>query len=134
MKSRKKIHWISITEILSTWGSCDSEIAGENYPENKMLTESEWQVLLDYKRKEQEYKKLYEIIQKEGFNQPLVFCSNWGRTLHLDGHHRLAVAIDLGYKYIPYIKRSKVKDIWVKCYEDFSHFNFTHPENPQPVN
>lgn len=87
----------SIEEILNEWTSVDGGEPGD------------WAWLLDEKRTDDHYPQVLASIRDKGFTRPVTcdqtewadgdVCMNYG-----DGHHRLAVAIDLGMTHIPMVK------------------------------
>ena len=84
--------WLQeIDEIINFWTSCDGGKPGY------------WDHLLDSKRHDSCYPKLIELLYTQGFRT----CLNadvHGKGLYPsfgNGHHRLAAAIELGYKYVP---------------------------------
>jgi hypothetical protein len=102
-----RVEWIAVDTIIKGgWGSIDSFVIGERPA--KKLTLKEWRSLLRYKRKDECYEYSYNKLKTEGFRMAL--CYSIGEYdgeeifLHENGHHRLAAAIALGYKYIPYIR------------------------------
>ena len=69
--------------------------------------------LLDRKREGWRYEPAKKLLEKDGFLMPLAYMNGTrGRKRHLNGHHRLASAIDLGYKFIPYYRVEKSDDMW----------------------
>lgn len=66
-----------------------------------------WTSLLTMKRTHRHYKNLRKSIERYGFTQPLTVIVHdegepdyWGLQ---DGHHRLAIALDLGMTHVPVI-------------------------------
>lgn len=91
--------WLQpIEEILEHWHSVDGAKPGE------------WERTLKHKRRDSQYSDLLESITKEGFRAFLgcyivkeankIFPKREYPTFG-NGHHRLAVAVDLGYRYVP---------------------------------
>ena len=134
------MRWVKVETILNTWKSTDATIDSRE----------DWDHLLARKRRDHGYKDIKKSIQKYGFCRPSDYLTRshyWsqGKTpTHHEGHHRLAAAIDLGYKYVPYIarggkskshgycshmySRSTDSEHIVKCQQIYSH-----PENPKPL-
>ena len=129
------VHWVSIEEILNSWLSIDSKALKTSTDISKELTYKEWEILLTRKREECEYEEIRPIIEQEGFRMPLVYeiQDRTGKFCHCQGNHRLACAIDLGYKYLPYVHYQ-----WADggCWHiaDFEWDTLIHPENPLPTN
>ena len=95
------IEFYSPDEILSSWGSWDSGIM------DRALSLSEWDILLSHKRSHKSFIKTFDRLSFYGFLCPLSYVNDNGLKSHGDGHHRLAAAIDLGYKTIPYLRPHK---------------------------
>ena len=106
-----KIEWFSVDEILNHWQSCDSSTI--NIPKTRVLGKKAWLTLLDRKREGWRYEPAKKTLEESGFLMPLAYMiGTRGRKRHLNGHHRLASAIDLGYKFIPYYRVEKSDDMW----------------------
>lgn len=58
--------------------------------------------ILEAKRRSPFYRKLYENVKKNGLTCPIYISDNNGNRLVCNGHHRIAVCEDLGYKEIEY--------------------------------
>ena len=86
--------WFPIEEIL-TWASIDENSVS--------MSRKDWDLLLESKRKDSNYPKVFEFIKREGFRMPLQVEIYNGKYCHENGHHRLAAAIELGYSHIPYV-------------------------------
>jgi hypothetical protein len=113
------IQWFSVEDILSNWKSVDCVVC-----EVKTLSE-----VLDVARKESNYNSVKNSLKKKGFIKPL--CFNAREKMHMDGHHRLAAAIDLGFKWIPYI--DSIDEVFLKdigIWRNPNNEPLLHPENP----
>lgn len=123
-KRYRKIKWVSV-KSLAEWGSVDST---DNKLKRQLLP------VLEKKRKDPEYHSILRFLKQEGFTEPLVCIKERGIKSHGDGHHRLAAAIELGYKFIPYVF---TKD-YETFIEDVGEWKFEgtliHPKNPTPEN
>lgn len=123
-KRYRKIKWVSV-KSLSEWGSVDSK---DNKLKRQLLP------VLDEKGEDYEYSFALEFLKREGFTEPLVCIKKGGFKSHGDGHHRLAAAIDLGYKYIPYIF-TKDEEVFIEDVGKWENEGtLIHPENPTPEN
>jgi len=52
--------------------------------------------ILDHKRRSQHYADLLEEIRRDGMALPIMIRTFEGRPWLVDGHHRVAAAVDLG--------------------------------------
>ena len=120
--NRGLIEWISVDEILNSWGSYDSEAVQVRV--GNALQVNEWDELLAKKRNDSQFEELYEIIHDQGFLVPLNYYIRDDVKIHGNGHHRLAVAICLGYTHIPYIKSPGAYCEWYD-FEDFPEGSMT---------
>jgi len=125
------IEWVEIQEILTSWLSCDStEILSNQSPKQK---KRKWSELIKDVRLDDSYEEVKLFIDDEGFWIPLEYRKENGYNLFTNGHHRLAAAIELGYKYVPMII---IDDN--HCYFNIRSFidadieltRLIHPENP----
>jgi hypothetical protein len=102
-----RVEWIAVETIIKG-GWCSVDSSAINQRPVKKLTLKEWRSLLRYKRKDECYEYSYNKLKTEGFRMALCYSvGEYGGEeifLHENGHHRLAAAIALGYKYIPYIR------------------------------
>ncbi len=65
--------------------------SGDNYPDSVIG-------ILDKKRKDPWYPALVQVIQDEGFTVPIrIDSAGWV----VDGHHRIAAAMELGMAWVP---------------------------------
>jgi hypothetical protein len=83
-----------------------------DYPE----VERQWEWVLDYKRRDHWFDDLKTEITHNGFTKPLTAIYEYGKLRFGDGHHRLAIAIDLGLETVPV----KVYDSWHSARADDS--------------
>lgn len=94
--------WQDVDEILTSWTSCDGgdpePCLGIRHPEH-----SNWECLLENKRQDFGYSALRRRLMADGFTEPLeVSPPGPTNTWHFgNGHHRLAIAIELGYTHVP---------------------------------
>jgi len=101
----ERIEWISIEDITENgWGSVDSKEIDIDFQRYIMLNEREWKQLLDLKREDKKYPKLLASVKANGLLVPGNYIIHEGMYFHGNGHHRLAAAIDLGFKRLPYIQ------------------------------
>ena len=125
----KDIEWMLIDDILNHWNSCDSYQISHKFDTKKMNRKG-WKLLLDEKRKDSYYKRVFPLIKENGFIMPLAYELTEDWKVHSNGHHRLAVAVDLGYKYVPYVCITKTAfDGWWDV-DDFKMKRLLHPDNP----
>lgn len=89
----EKVYLVPVDYILSDFDSVDDN--SDSIEDDDFLTLSE---VLDDKRNTPQYGSVLASIATNGFTQSLA-CSHTNRLL--DGHHRLAAAIDLGYTKVP---------------------------------
>lgn len=52
--------------------------------------------VLNYKRRSEHYPELLEEIRRGGMNLPIMIRTYQGQPWLVDGHHRVAAAVDLG--------------------------------------
>lgn len=104
------IEYFPIKEIVTTWQSVDFNIYPRSYPLERVP--EKWQELLEEKRKDMWYSRVVNSIKKYGLVGVLVALDNGERLIHLDGHHRLAAMIDLGFTHAPYLISRK--ELWSK--------------------
>jgi hypothetical protein len=118
-RQKESIVWVAIESILKDWWSVDGD--GEGC----------LPYVVERKRYDRSYEKTKKAIAKRGFLEPLVIATNYSEKTHGNGHHRLAAAIELGYKYIPYVK---LRRIFLDDDSPWKHHKHTiyHPENPLP--
>ena len=132
-----QIEWIPVETIFNSWLSVDSSEIRLGAQER---TYEEWMLLLNRTRGDcqiYDYSQLIELIQTEGFIIPLPFRTNEdGDRVKCNGHHRLVVAYDLGYKYIPYVhvREGEAAYFDINDFESLTLKTLIHPENPMPTN
>ncbi|MGW2920357.1 hypothetical protein ACWDBF_21200 [Streptomyces angustmyceticus] len=56
--------------------------------------------ILDHKRRSPHYATLVEEIRRDGIELPVMIRTRRGRPWLVDGHHRVAAAIDLGISHL----------------------------------
>lgn len=56
--------------------------------------------VLDYKRTSEHYPGLLEEIRRDGMNLPIMIRTYRNQPWLVDGHHRVAAAIDLGITHL----------------------------------
>jgi hypothetical protein len=125
-----RIEWVSIDEILDNWGSCDSGIINVDCPIT--LGRDQWDTLLNLKRQDKCYIRAYDNIKRDGFLIPLSYYITDQATMHGNGHHRLAIAIDLGYIHVPYVQVKGARQLgwyWRKCLFAKYDFKANNPQN-----
>jgi hypothetical protein len=87
------VEWFFVDQMLDQWGSVDCLFGLRNR--------------LDVVRQDRGYHDAKEFLAREGFTEPLAYMVDdypgRERFMQCNGHHRLAAAIDLGYRFIPYI-------------------------------
>ena len=134
----EEIEWFTPDEIFSSWWSIDFGPFGRKV--------TEWKDFVKIIKKDPQYKAVKESILKYGFRRPLFYCYEGikeedGFTdviSHGDGHHRMVAAIELGYKWLPYIEESHTsKDSWNFRRKDQGEIKkittvYLHDENPLP--
>jgi hypothetical protein len=131
----REFEWVLIEDILNSWLSIDSNEICLGVQER---TREEWNLLMSRTRGQDQcygYNDLLEMIDNEGFIIPLPYRLNDdGHRIKCNGHHRLAVAIDLGYKYLPYVQVKEGENTFFDIYdfEDMELKSLIHPENPAP--
>lgn len=85
------------TEAESYWDNF------EDYYPKASIAES-WEFVLDLKREDDHFEELKSYIEEVGFIRPCTASAErWGDDYLLrfcDGHHRLAIALDMGLKTI----------------------------------
>lgn len=113
------IHWVPIKEILG-WKSVD-------YGEYQQIS----QVLRNIEAEQAYYKAALTFLAAEGFTEPLMCLTRHGQKYQADGHHRLAAAITLGYKYIPYFM--SLNEWFVGEFTNWTPKQLIHPDNPLPA-
>lgn len=71
--------------------------------------------ILPRKAQDPQYERLLLSLNRDGFTRPLAIDDEdeWrDGWVHSNGHHRLAAAYELGYRYIPYVFDSSGIDTW----------------------
>lgn len=118
------VEWISVKEILTKWSCCDKiGIKDKNMRPIERV--------LEYKKGDTDFQYYLDLLNKEGFTQPLCYRNFRGHKKQMDGHHRLKAAITLGYKYIPYINGQG--EVFLYRFGEWHNPNnqpLIHPENP----
>jgi tryptophan synthase alpha subunit len=56
--------------------------------------------VLDHKRRSEHYAELLEEIRRDGVTLPVMIRTFNGRPWLVDGHHRVAAAVDLGITHL----------------------------------
>lgn len=120
------IQWISVEEILSSWKSVDTSCMRNRAEYKRTKNSRPIGKVLAAKRKDSSYEDTKQLIMENGFTQPL--CFHKACKKQMDGHHRLAAAIELGYKYIPYIDGKG--RIFLPYEYSKRNERLLHPENP----
>lgn len=121
--------WVSVEEILRSWVSVDTNCMKERDDFKAARSRRSLIKVLAAKRNDRKYESIKDNIRRHGFNQPL--CCHKSRKRQMDGHHRLAAAIDLGYKYIPYIDgKGYVFLNGLGTWKSPIDERLLHPENP----
>ena len=69
-------------------------------------TWDQWGPCLDGKRQDYHYPDVVKSIQDHGFIRPLNADTEYGELRLSDGHHRLAVAIDMQMEAVPVLVSS----------------------------
>lgn len=87
------------------------------WSEDQDLTE-EWENLLEEKRNDSHYGELKEAVLRDGFTHPCTANGGGSELLFGDGHHRLAIAIDLGLPTVPV----RVHADWAISYDSGSWY------------
>lgn len=136
-----RAQWVSIDTVL-TWSSVDYCYIKNKLPEDikaqvKNKTMSEVQAVLSLCNQDPQYQDVLESINTYGLRKCL--CRD-GDMCQADGHHRLLAAIELGYKWLPYLYSDEpAGDSWSFR---LSHSRskiaalkkiYKHPENPLPL-
>ena len=85
---------VPVNLLLSNFDSLDDN-EGSASDDEDILTLAE---VLDEKRGDDQYYSVRESIAASGFTEPIYSSDT---CMLLDGHHRLAAAIDLGYTSVP---------------------------------
>lgn len=81
-------------------GSADSRCTDECEQEALTIPEA-WDQVLERKRYDDHFDELLDVIEEDGFTQPLTAYERNGQLILCDGHHRLAAALDLGLRTVP---------------------------------
>jgi hypothetical protein len=82
-------------------GSCYCDADEDEYEYKEPSLPEIWDAILDIKRQDNHYEDLKEYIREVGFTQPVRVRKMKAGYFLIDGHHRIAVAIDLGISCIP---------------------------------
>jgi hypothetical protein len=56
--------------------------------------------ILPHKRTSPHYPELLEEIRERGMEEPIIIRTAWGKPWLVDGHHRVAAAVDLGMTHL----------------------------------
>lgn len=135
-----KVEWISVDTITkgdTCWGSWDSF---------EDMTNRRWREFLQRVRRDGQYEDVKSSILRNGFRRASTYMWDISleRFIHLDGHHRLAAAIEIGYQYVPYrrVRDADVavsKDSWMFTAAKEPAFRrshsriLLHESNPRPL-
>lgn len=76
---------------------------GGFYSEHETDKRESWECLLEEKRMDNHYYDVVDSLAEQGFVRPLTcrISKDDGSLTFIDGHHRLAAALELGMEFVP---------------------------------